>query len=714
MSASNGYQFALNQSGTSNVSWTVDDAPGGPQNIGNANTSNIYPVPGTCVERTITVRYFWNNRWYICCRKVFLCNPVQCTGEINSNWIAGGQITLGVNASYQNVQWKLNSGTVLGNGNNITIPNPGSNSTVCVFYRDAANTWRICCKDIGTPPNPSSDLTFDIDDNVCAGANTVVQVPVKVRNFNNVTTFQMSIDIGNGQVAQLQSIQSGSLPGTGNYPVLSSTNGALLWFNSTPVTVPDNTVICTLNILLTGNTSNTSTLNFSDNPTQIDAAQSIGGVSTPVTPIVLAGSVCIASNISISGKIVREDNLGIGNVTVQLSGGSTQTTLTDNAGNYTFSSLTAGGNYQITPVKNINYKNGVNGGDLVTIQKHILGLSSFTSPLRRISADADNSKLINGGDLVAIQRLILGLDLTLPLNNSWRFVDKKYVFPLPNNPWSPAYPEVLSYNNLNTTIPDADFTGIKIADADLTNTPGNIIDVIAADRLPNGLELEFDNSVLTGNSLSIPLRVSSPYDLESFQFTIQFDPAVMQFRTATGSEHTLTFGAENMNSTAAENGYLTFVWAASNGLPTPLSKGDHLLWLEFDIAENAASNIRVQDILQLNGKITPAIATAHGGMEQRVTLQSKDPNPASLRCFVVPNPFSETAQLHLYLPEAQTVDFALHALAGNLILSQRYVLPSGHSTIPISCDNCKDSQLLLYQLQTGHEYHTGKLLFLKQ
>ena len=715
VSASNGYQFVLNQSGTSNISWTVDDAPGGPLNIGNTATSSVYPVPGTCVERTITVRYFWNGRWYICCRKVYICNPTQCNGEITHAWLPGGQLNVSVNAGFQNVQWKLSTGATLGTGNNITIPNPGPTAEICVFYRDAANIWRICCKTVGNPPNPASDLTFDIDDNICGGNNTVVQVPVRVKNFTNVTTFEMSLSVANGLVAQLQSILPGSLPGIGDFQVFNGTSGAFLWFNSTPVTVADNTVICTLNILLTGAASASTTLSLTGNPVPISAEQSIGGVFTAVVPMVLDGSVCVASNFAISGHILREDNAGVGNATVKLTGSATQTTSTDSQGNYAFSALAAGGNYIITPEKDLNDKNGVNGGDLVAIQRHILALAPLSSPYKRIAADADNSKSINGGDLVAIQRLILALDLTLPLNTSWQFVDQNHVFSNPNNPWTPQFPATLTYNNLSAAVTDADFVGVKIADVNLSNNPANFSGLATDERLETGLEMETDAPALDGSSktLRLPVRVTKPYDLESFQFTLQFDPAVLRFKSLVGGERIAGFGEENFNATLSDEGYLSLVWAAPNGESLELGGGELLLWLEFELRTELSEAISLHDVLQLNGALTPAIATTLGGQEDGISLDFKKTAPGLLHYFIAPNPFSERAMLHLYLATEESVDVLLFNITGQKVFTQSAVLSAGYHAIPLDCRFCDETQMLFYEIRSADTQRAGKLLFLK-
>lgn len=53
---------------------------------------------------------------------------------------------------------------------------------------------------------------------------------------------------------------------------------------------------------------------------------------------------------AITGKITREGGTVVKNVTVQLSGTQSATTVTDSSGNYVFTNLPAGGNYTVTPL----------------------------------------------------------------------------------------------------------------------------------------------------------------------------------------------------------------------------------------------------------------------------------------------------------------------------------------------------------------------------
>lgn len=144
---SKGYIFNLNASGASNVTWQDDTGGGG---IGSGPISNPVPVPptsGGCVEKIITAKYFWNNRWYSCCRRIWLCDPQYCAAEVKTNISLNGNVIFSVDGAYQDIKWfDQSNGNLIGSGNNFTKNFPyNSNQEVCVEYKKGNQYW-TCCK----------------------------------------------------------------------------------------------------------------------------------------------------------------------------------------------------------------------------------------------------------------------------------------------------------------------------------------------------------------------------------------------------------------------------------------------------------------------------------------------------------------------------------------------------------------------------------------
>ena len=125
-------------------------------------------------------------------------------------------------------------------------------------------------------------------------------------------------------------------------------------------------------------------------------------------------SVRNAFIINISGTISYCSNPVPGpvpNVTLTLTGSGSGSTLSDGSGNYTFSSLPAGGNYTVTPTKAALTPGsaGINGVDVLAVQKHFLGITLLPVGCRRDAADVNGGGVINGVDVLSIQKFFLGL-----------------------------------------------------------------------------------------------------------------------------------------------------------------------------------------------------------------------------------------------------------------------------------------------------------------
>jgi hypothetical protein len=178
---------------------------------------------------------------------------------------------------------------------------------------------------------------------------------------------------------------------------------------------------------------------------------------------------CICSDCgtsgSIAGVIETEYSDAINNVALILNGDLVDTLYTVADGGYIFPNVPIGSDLKITPYKNDSFADGVSTFDLVLIIKHILGVTPFNSPYKRIAADINNSGDITIADLLALQAFILSLTDEFEDNTSWRFIRSDYIFPDPANPWIEPFPEQIIINNYQEEdILFGDFVGVKIGD----------------------------------------------------------------------------------------------------------------------------------------------------------------------------------------------------------------------------------------------------------
>jgi len=169
------------------------------------------------------------------------------------------------------------------------------------------------------------------------------------------------------------------------------------------------------------------------------------------------------AQVTISGEILNRVDAPVINVPVFLEGDMNAVTFTDENGAYSFS-VTAGGNYTITPHADVDPINGVSTFDQVLIFKHIDGDELLESPYQIIAADIDHNEMIEANDTSELRSLIIGEIQTFPSNTSWRFVDAHFIFPNPSDPFETAFPEIVQINNSQADVTDVDFVAIKVGD----------------------------------------------------------------------------------------------------------------------------------------------------------------------------------------------------------------------------------------------------------
>jgi hypothetical protein len=137
------------------------------------------------------------------------------------------------------------------------------------------------------------------------------------------------------------------------------------------------------------------------------------------------GSITIRG-ISVSGTISYCSNPIPGpvpNVTLTLTGTSSDSTLSDASGNYQLTSLASGGNYTVTPTKaaRVPGSNNINTVDVIAVQRHFLNLGTPLSGCRLTAADVNGDSSVDTVDVIAIQRFFLGLSTGIANVGKYQF-----------------------------------------------------------------------------------------------------------------------------------------------------------------------------------------------------------------------------------------------------------------------------------------------------
>ncbi len=204
-------------------------------------------------------------------------------------------------------------------------------------------------------------------------------------------------------------------------------------------------------------------------------------------------------------------------------------------------------------------------------------------------------------DIVFIRNLILGRSATLP-GGLWRFLPSDILFPDPASPWSSARNR--SYQSVAIDTPGQGFFGIKMGDVNGSWTPEPTVlpppegteatvqenlslaalrSTMDSGRKEGPVIIRVESrSAPQGSLVKIPIVVSGFKEVLTAQFTLKWDPGVLQFQgTLNGGLPALE--TENLGSLRVSEGLLAFSWDDPTVLGVTLPDGSIFFELQFKV-----------------------------------------------------------------------------------------------------------------------------------
>ena len=306
-------------------------------------------------------------------------------------------------------------------------------------------------------------------------------------------------------------------------------------------------------------------------------------------------SVCQVPTAKIAGLVLTETGSPVQLTEVILSGDIEDTLSCDATGYFEFPELPLGGNYTLSPSKDVFPVNGVSTFDLIFIRRHILGIQPLDSPYKMIASDVNKSGSISAFDMVLLSKLILQIDTVFSTNTSWRFVDASYVFPDPSNPFLSTFPESKTFIDLSQDDLSGEFIGIKVGDVNNNVNPSQFDQ---SDNRNNKIPLVLkipDQSLELGKEYSIPINVSEFEELLGYQFTLEFDFQALEF-LGVEAGNVENINENNFGFSYLKQGLITTNWI--NKQSEKLIGDEALFYLNF----RALKNIKLSDLIKINSK----------------------------------------------------------------------------------------------------------------
>ncbi|MGB4958920.1 MAG: T9SS type A sorting domain-containing protein, partial [Saprospiraceae bacterium] len=404
---------------------------------------------------------------------------------------------------------------------------------------------------------------------------------------------------------------------------------------------------------------------------------------------------CGSGLVSLDGNIQTEANQTVADVTMKLDGSNMTPVVTNAKGNYSFGEMSRGGDYDVSPIKDIDPLDGVSTLDLIHIQKHILKTELLTSPYKLIAADINKDDKITVADITQLRKLILGINSKFTENTSWRMVDKTYVFPDPKDPFMTPFVEKYHINNLNSNM-KIDWVGVKIGDVNdsyISKINGAPVEVRESVKY-----FSVDDLLLTNGLHTLPVMVTEDMGLQGFQISLKLDhvstayvtPALLPIEEYHYSFH---------------DGVLNISWHHPHGVN--VNKGEHL----FNVQLYSDKQQRLSDMIQLQSKvIKPELYDMNDGIKNLILSIRKSGIESFRVVGNTPNPWKNETSIQFYLPEDGEVSIKVRDLTGRMVYSYKGTFYQGDNKLLITKESLGAAGIYLYDVTYKNEIKSLKML----
>ncbi len=426
------------------------------------------------------------------------------------------------------------------------------------------------------------------------------------------------------------------------------------------------------------------------------ATDAVGNTATASQQITITpGQANVAGTIfTAENELVSDVNLA-----VYHNNGMMDEQTTIETGTYEFA-LPVQENYEIVATRNDQPLNGITTYDLVLLGQHLLEINTLDSPYQLIAADVNNSGSVTALDMIALRRMILVIDTAFPNNESWRFIDAEYLFPNMDNPFSSTFPESHTINGLNSDM-IKDFIAVKTGDLNQSAVPNNLNEGDVREDRPSWILEMQDEPVYQGEFYEIPITVKENGDLNGFQYTLAFDPELVDVKSIEAGS-LKGMNDNNFGIHAINEGWLTTSWHQPN--PMKISKGDTLFTIKFTAKENIGMN----KIFSINSLKTPA--EMYRSSEILTPILNFNTSEKYKVYQNVPNPFLRSTTIGFEQPEAGTVKLTIFDVNGKEVYRTQAVFEQGYQAFELQREDLNANGVLIYRVDFKNYFNVKKMI----
>jgi hypothetical protein len=374
--------------------------------------------------------------------------------------------------------------------------------------------------------------------------------------------------------------------------------------------------------------------------------------------------------------------------------------------------------FKVTPVKNNDCVNGVDGDDLDLIRKHVLGLAPFPNnqPHLWLAADADYSGLVSSYDVVLLNKLVLGEATTLPNGDCWRFYPSDYTWPAPPSsgtydPLNPYPPSSRLVNLAAAPTDQVDFLGVKVGDIDG--------DIAAVQRTLRTVPVSWRQVKAQANSeITIPVVYNGDKMLGIIQLGFAFNPADYQFLGWSPAEAP-GFTQDNFGLSQVDEGAIQVLWLNDPLVEaSAIQPGTKLFYLTFRQLTETPGD---EPLLELHDKRIENRAWETGGQEYVVRNNqfaaanlrqaAGDDGEADIHSVSCqPNPFVDRVRFQVVTSMPGAGRLQLFDVLGRPVVVRAVELPAGEHTLELDDLSRLPAGTYRWQVDLGGRAFRGSLV----
>jgi hypothetical protein len=404
------------------------------------------------------------------------------------------------------------------------------------------------------------------------------------------------------------------------------------------------------------------------------------------------------SRFSISGKVMDFDKKPMEGAEIKINAdalGFPLTAQTSSTGNYEFKNLRKDLEYSWDAAMADDAIKGVNTLDIISIQRHILGLGKISDPMKMIAADVNFDQRITIGDLVALRQLILGIVDNFENGNVWKFITANDMPTI-----AELYPinEAYQIEKLASTLEKMDFMGIKMGDIDGSYANANL-----TGRSSKYITVK-TNKTVDNLACSYELQTDGSFFINGLQ--MEFDiPVGTNIDNVTLNELNEKFDLDYFKNT--NKGTLRIVITSRDGKPHYMN--DQLISIDF-------SGSKPDQKLELNAGFLSQSYYVSNDIEEIYNLELRQAVDSDLGLKVhqnTPNPFTNETEVVFEIGKDEQVTIKVFNTEGKEVYSKSAIYPKGKNTVKISGQELDAEGILIYQILTKTHYLGRKMIKLK-